>query len=256
MIICHFNDWHLPYAIASLKRQSQKAYTILVDDGSAPQFKKALPHIDLGETIQMPANEGIGHARNVGLSRALRNKCDFIGFLDSDGIADPLFVEKAIECLIYDNDLLGVSARKGLANPKARIARIKYRYKIYKKDDFQIDCSMFKKEAFQRGMIPDRRSGEDSVFILSFRLGELSKLDVPYYHFERESLREFLRDEYYGAFHSFKANHKKTFLQILLTPFTSAKMIMRNRWILEGLFFPFRQLVWLLGYLNGSRSVS
>jgi glycosyltransferase involved in cell wall biosynthesis len=256
MIICHFNDWHLPYAVASLKRQSQKTYTILVDDGSASQFKRALPRIDDVETIQMPTNKGIGHARNVGLSQALKNRCDFIGFLDSDGIADPSFIERALECLICNNDLLGVSARKGLANPKARTARIKYRYKIYKKDDFQIDCSLFKKEALQRRMIPNRRSGEDSVFILSFRSGELSKLDIPYYHFEREGIREFFRDEYYGAFYSFKTNHKKTFLQILMTPFTSAKMIFRNHWILEGLLFPFRQLVWLTGYLNGNRLAS
>jgi len=251
MIICHFNDTHLPYAIASLKRQSKKVHILLVDDGSDLEFKKAYAHIKDVESIEIPKNLGIGHARNLGLSHALQSKFDFIGFLDSDGISHPLFVEKAVDNLTQHKNLLGVAAKKGIANPDVRIARVKYRYKIYKKDDFQLDCSLFKAKAFENKWIPDRRAGEDSVFIKLFKEGQLSKLDLPYFHFERENIKDFFRDEYYGAYYGYKTDLSKTFKQFLMTPYSSSKMILMNLWILEGLLFPFRQLVWLIGYLNG-----
>jgi len=254
MIICYFNDLHLPYAIASLKRQSKKVHILLVDDGSNLEFKKAYIHTKNIETIEIPQNKGIGHARNVGLSHALQRNCEFIGFLDSDGISHPLFVEEAVDRLTHDKSLLGVAAKKGIANPDVRIARVKYRYKIYKKDGFQLDCSLFKAEAFENKRIPDRRAGEDSVFILLFKEGELSKLNLSYFHFERESIQTFLRDEFYGAYYSYKTNITRTLMQLLITPYSSVKMILTNHWILEGLLFPFRQFIWLLGYLLGSSS--
>lgn len=255
MIICNFNDSHLPYAVASLKRQSKKVDIILVDDGSTQEFRRTYKRMKNVEKVELPQNKGIGHARSVGLSLASRKNYDLIGFLDSDGIAHPLFVEEALDRLIHDKNLLGVCANKGLANPNVRIAKVKYRYKIFKKDDFQLDCSLFKRQAFDKNKIPDRRAGEDSVFILSFKQEELSKLSVPYYHFERENLRDFFRDEYYGAYYGYKADSVRIFMRFLLTPFTSQKMILRNHWILEGLLFPFRQLVWFTGYLMGSDSI-
>lgn len=252
MIVCHFEDLHLPFALASLKQQTEKPHVILVDDASESQFRKAYAHVRDIEIIELSKNEGIGHARNVGLKYALRLGCDFIGFLDSDGIAHPRFVEEAVGWLNSNTGVLGVCAKKGLANPYSRVARMKYRYKTYKKDEFQLDCSLFRREAFER-RVPERRVGEDSVFILSFTPGKLAKLGIPYYHFECESFVDFFRDEYVGAYHSYKAGHKRVFSQILLTAFTSAKMIFMNRWFMEGLLFPFRQFVWLIGYLNGSR---
>jgi len=254
MIICHFNDPHLPYALASLKKQSKKTDIILVDDCSNLEFRKAYTHIKDVETIEISQNRGIGHARNVGLSHALQRNYDFIGFLDSDGIAHSSFVEKAVNCLAHDKNLLGVAAKKGIANPHVRIARTKYRYKIYKKDGFQLDCSLFKAGAFENKRIPERRAGEDSVFIQLFKEGELSKLDLPYFHFERKNIQTFFKDEFYGAYYGYKTNVTRTLMSLLITPYSSLKMILINRWILEGLLFPFRQFVWLLGYLLGSSS--
>jgi glycosyltransferase involved in cell wall biosynthesis len=254
MIICQFNDPHLPYAIASLKRQSKNVDIILVDDGSDRKFRKVYSHVKNVKIIELAQNKGIGHARNVGLSHALQRNYDFIGFLDSDGIAHPLFVEEAVSHLKSHKNLLGVAAKKGIANPDVRIARVKYRYKIYKKDGFQLDCSLFKAEAFENKRIPDRRAGEDSVFILLFKEGELSKLNLSYFHFERESIQTFLRDEFYGAYYSYKTNITRTLMQLLITPYSSVKMILTNHWILEGLLFPLRQFIWLLGYLLGSSS--
>jgi glycosyltransferase involved in cell wall biosynthesis len=249
MIICHFNDLHLPYAVASLKNQSQKVNIFLVDDGSRSEFKRIFAHFRGIEVEEIPKNKGIGYARDVGLSRALQTGCDFVGFLDSDGIAHPRFVEKAVERLKNDRKLLGVAAKKGLANPQVRIAKVKYRYKIYKKDSFQLDCSLFKAKALSNLRIVDRRSGEDSVLIQSFKEDELSKIDLPYFHFERESVQEFFRDEFYGAYYGCKFNVKKMLTQLLVTPYSSLKMILINHWVLEGLFFPFRQFVWALGFL-------
>jgi hypothetical protein len=178
---------------------------------------------------------------------------DFVGFLDSDGIVHSSFVEKAVSCLENNPSLLGVAAKKGIANPNIRIAKVKYRYKIYKKDGFQIDCSLFKAEAFSDRRILDRRSGKDSILIQSFQEGELAKVNVPYFHFERESVQAFFRDEFYGAYYGYKGNMAKTFFQILITPYTSVKMVFRNRWFLEGLLFPVRQFVWVLGFLLGVR---
>lgn len=248
MIICHFNDPYLPHAIASLKKQSKKTDIILVDDGSDPQFKRLYKDV---KTIELIQNRGVGYARKVGLDYALERNHDFIGFLDSDGIAHHLFVEKAVDHLRKHNGLQGVSAKKGIANPNNRIAMMKYRYKTYKKDDFQLDCSLFKTEAFEKRKISDRRVGEDSVFIQSFTEEKLSKLNLPYYHFEREDIRSFLRDEFYGAYYSYKTKLTKTVMQFLITPYSSMKMILRKRWILEGLLFHLRQFIWFIGYLLG-----
>lgn len=251
MIICHYNDSHLPYAVASLKNQSQEVGIYLVDDGSRPEFKRTFANFKNIEVEQNLRNKGIGYARDVGLSHVLHTGCDFVGFLDSDGIAHRLFVERAIERLRNDRNLLGVAAKKGLANPQVRIAKVKYRFKIYKKDSFQLDCSLFKAKAFSNRKIVDRKSGEDSVLLQSFKEGELSKIDLPYFHFERESVREFFRDEFYGAYYGYKFNVKKMLTQLLVTPYSSLKMIFRNHWLLEGLLFPFRQFVWVLGFLLG-----
>ena len=265
MIICHFNDPHLPYAIASLKKQSKKTDIILVDDGflfresgtgktvvkyvsELPQFKQFYKDMKI---IEPPQTRGIGYARNIGLNYALKTKYDFVGFLDSDGIAHPLFVEKAVNHLKKHKNLLGVSAKKGIANPDIRIARVKYRYKIYKKDDFELNSSLFRAEACKNRKIPDRIVGEDSVFIRSFSQGELGKLDLPFYHFERETIQSFLRDEFYGAYYSYKTNLTKTVIQFLITPYSSMKIILRKHWILEGLLFPLRQFIWFIGYLLG-----
>jgi glycosyltransferase involved in cell wall biosynthesis len=254
MIICHYNDIHLPYAIASLKNQSQKVSIFLIDDGSRPEFKRMFTRFKGIEIEEIPKNKGIGYARDVGLSRALQTGCDFVGFLDSDGIAHPSFVEKAVERLRNERKLLGVAAKKGLANPQVRIAKVKYRYKIYKKDSFQLDCSLFKAKAFSNKRILGRRSGEDSILLQSFKQDELSKLNVPYFHFERESISAFFRDEFYGAYYGYKGNMAKTFFQILITPHTSLKMVIRNHWFLEGLLFPVRQFVWFFGFLLGVKS--
>jgi glycosyltransferase involved in cell wall biosynthesis len=251
MLICHFNDPHLPCAVESLKKQSRKVRITVIDDGSDSKHKQIFASFMDVEIIEISQNKGIGYARGTGLSHALQKNCDFIGFLDSDGIAHPTFVEKAVEHLKNSRNLLGISAKKGLANPQVRIAKVKYRYKIYKKDSFQLDCSLFKAKALASRRIPYRKSGEDSVLIQSFKEGELSKIDLPYFHFERESVREFFRDEFYGAYYGYKFNVKKMLMQLLVTPYSSLKMIIRNYWFLEGLLFPFRQFVWVLGFLLG-----
>ena len=254
MIICHYNDPHLSSAIASLKNQSQEVSIFLVDDGSRPEFKRVIAHFKGVKIEEIQENRGIGYARDLGVRRALQSSCDFVGFLDSDGVAHRLFVERAVERLKNDGKLLGVAAKKGLANPQIRIAEVKYRYKIYKKDSFQLDCSLFKAKAFSNRRIPARRSSEDSILLQSFKQDELSKLNVPYFHFERESISAFFRDEFYGAYYGYKGNMTKTFFQILITPYTSLKMVIRNHWFLEGLLFPVRQFVWLLGFLLGAKS--
>ncbi len=226
----------------------------MVDDGSSPEFKKIFSDFEDVEIVELSGNMGIGYARKVGLSLALKNNCDFIGFLDSDGIAHPLFVEKAVEQLKENGRLLGLSAKKGLANPDVRIAKIKYRYKIYREDSFQLDCSLFKAEALANRKIPDRKSSEDSVLLQFFKNGELSKLDLPYFHFERESIPSFFRDEFYGAYYGYNYDVGKVLVRLAITPYSSLKMIIKNSWVLEGLFFPFRQLIWVLGFLLGKKA--
>jgi len=248
MIVCHYNDPHLSHAVNSLKNQSKKTDIVLVDDGSAQQFKHFYKNVKIINLIQ---NRGIGHARSVGINYTLNRRFNFIGFLDSDGIAHPRFIEKAIQYLENNKNILGVSARKDVANPKSRIALVKYHYKIYKEDNFQLDCSLFRTEAIKGRTMPDRIVGEDSVFIGSFSEGALRKLNLPYYHFEREDIRSFFRDEFYGAYYSFKSNPMRITKQFLATPFSSLKMILVKRWVLEGVLFPLRQLIWLCGYLMG-----
>lgn len=253
MLVCFFNDVHLSHSILSLKKQSIKTDIVVVDDGSTLEYRKVYSNIDDLVILRISKNLGIGHARNVGLNYALKKDYDYIGFLDSDGIAHFRFIETALSKFSNNQNMLGVCARKDVANSYIRVARIKYRYKIFKRDDFQLDCSLFRRRAFEKRIIPNRRSGEDSVFILSFEKENLSKLIVPYYHFERENLKEFFRDEYYGTYQGYKPDFSATIRQFLLTPLSSLKMILKNGWILEGLLFPFRQTICLIGYLMGNR---
>ena len=149
-------------SIANMARaQTRKPDIVLVDDGflhrsheggkttvrhvsEIPYFAGLCKDVHIIEPTQ---TRGIGYARDIGLKYAIRRNYEFIGFLDSDGVAHHSFVEKAVIQLHRQSNLLGVCARKGIANPKIRIARLKYRYKIYKRDDFQLDCNLFKAKA-------------------------------------------------------------------------------------------------------------
>jgi len=250
MVVCHFNDPHLSYAINSLKKQSRKTSIVIVDDGSDPKFKRVYQNVKI---IELPQNRGVGYARNIGLNYALERNYDYIGFLDSDGVAHSLFIQKAVDYLNSHGNILGVSAKKDIANPSCKIAMLKYRYKIFARDDFQIDCSLFKAKALKNRNIPSRRVAEDSVFLRSFSQNELSKLSIPYHHFERSNIPVYFKDEFYGAFYSCKPRDEfqKVLKRFLITPYSSIKMILVKGWFLEGLFFPLRQMVWLTGFLIG-----
>lgn len=71
-------------AVNSILRQGYEAYeVIVVDDGSADHTADVIGKIqdDRIRYIKLPENQGVAHARNVGIQEA---KYDYIAFLDSD----------------------------------------------------------------------------------------------------------------------------------------------------------------------------
>lgn len=245
MIIPYYNDRHLPLAADSLRKQSICTDIVVVDDAStlSPALPKDIP------TIRLSQNSGVGCALNAGIKYAFGRGYKYIGVLASDAIAHRFFIESAIKSLTLHPTVLGVSAKKGIANGYSRIARLKFHYKIYKEDAFQMDCSLYRRETFLTHRIPNARSGEDSVFIQSFQKGQLAKIGPEYYHFEKERVQDFFRDEFYGPYYCVK--FKIPLKQLAATPVSSLKMILLRHWFLEGLLFPFRQFVWVLGFLFG-----
>jgi glycosyltransferase involved in cell wall biosynthesis len=83
-------------AIASVLAQSYQAREIIVvDDGSDPPIGERIqPLAENVQLIRLPANRGVGAARNVGMMAA---QAEYIAFLDSDDTWEPRRLELAKE---------------------------------------------------------------------------------------------------------------------------------------------------------------
>jgi glycosyltransferase involved in cell wall biosynthesis len=99
VIIPCYNDYkYINEAIRSINNQTYKnVEIIIIDDGSDLQTKEVLKNIfQENLTIIYQKNLGPSAARNNGIKSA---KGDFILTLDADDYFEPIFVEKAINCL-------------------------------------------------------------------------------------------------------------------------------------------------------------
>ena len=98
LIATYNRDKLLLNTINSIKKQSYKNYLIcVVDDGSEVNVRSFLDENEKLKIIRLPKNKGANFAKNEGLEY-LKNKCDFITFIDDDDE----FSENAFEEFIKD----------------------------------------------------------------------------------------------------------------------------------------------------------
>ena len=81
-------------AVQSVLAQSSRAREIIVvDDGSAPPISREIRKLGGNvRLIRLPVNQGVSHARNVGVLAA---EAEYIAFLDSDDTWEPRRLELA-----------------------------------------------------------------------------------------------------------------------------------------------------------------
>jgi len=247
VIIPYYNDIHITEAVDSVLNQTVKTDCIIVDDAS-----DYLPHLTKKVTVvRHNKNKGPGYAVNTGLKIVLKNKYEYIGIMASDAILSSRFIEEALKYL-HGSNVSGVCAERKLANKENRVAQLSYRYVIYKGQHFQLDASLWKKGVFTIHHIPDLRQAEDAMFILSFKDKRQLKIIKPsYLHYEPENVKEFLWKTFVYAKGLYMQSGFKTVKLFLATPITCMKMLLIQKWIVESLFFPLRQLIRLIGFLRG-----
>ncbi len=214
---------------------------ILVNDSDVPLIyeHRRVTIIDNGR------NMGVGASRDRGVRVALERNYDLIGFVDSDSVLSKQWRSEC-EKTLSDPEVLGVSGLALNPNQRARIARVKFVLKDYglkRGVPFQIDCSLFRPEAFRHASFGGRKFGEDAYFIRQLDQHRLrvNKNAISYHH-EVDSIRIYFRKEILGALYSVAAPVRVAH-NLLLTPWTCVKMLMRWR---ENPDYPFAALVWLL----------
>jgi glycosyltransferase involved in cell wall biosynthesis len=92
--------WEIKDAAESVTRQKRdgiRAEIIVVDDGSRPPMRDALiPYLPLITLINLPKNQGVSYARNIGAERAAGR---YLAFLDSDDIFLPGKLARQLEVM-------------------------------------------------------------------------------------------------------------------------------------------------------------
>ncbi|KJD35929.1 hypothetical protein PW52_09405 [Tamlana sedimentorum] len=109
IIPCYNDGQYIMQALQSLYNQTLlPEQIIIVDDGSNAATRNVLKQIEHpGVHIVYQENKGVSHARNTAISLA---KTDYILNLDADDYYEPTFIEKAVEVLNDNKQLVAVSS--------------------------------------------------------------------------------------------------------------------------------------------------
>jgi glycosyltransferase involved in cell wall biosynthesis len=202
-------------------------------------------------------NLGVGISRNRGVRLALEQGYELIGFVDSDSVVSRSWRSQC-EKTLEDPSVFGVSGLALNPNQKSRIARIKFLFKDYGRRRSippQIDCSLFRREAFLLSDFGTRRAGEDSYFLRGIgpERVRVNEFAISYHH-EVESIRTYFKKEIVGALHSL-SRPVRAARSLLLTPLTCFKMLLRWRrhpdYAWASLTWLVRQIVWNMAYAVG-----
>ena len=107
VIICVWNQEDLiKRALDSIPKR-EDIEIIVVDDGSTDNTLKNLKAYPNITVISLPENNGIGHARNIGLENA---HGEYVHFLDSD---DYLYTDEYLKVLdLLDADIVYINLKK------------------------------------------------------------------------------------------------------------------------------------------------
>jgi glycosyltransferase involved in cell wall biosynthesis len=226
---------------------------ILVNDSSVPLEVKQ-PGVSV---LDNGRNLGVGVSRDRGVALATSRGYDFIGFVDADSILSATW-KREIDTVLQNDAVLGVSGLALNPNQRSRIARIKFLFKQYGRRTgvpFQIDCSMFKREAFQTANFGGLRIGEDSYFMHHIDMSRTRVCESAIsYHHEVDSARAFFRKEIVGAFFSL-SKPLSVVKGFLMTPYTCAKMAALRKkspdYPAAALVWAIRQIVWSIAFVAG-----
>lgn len=226
---------------------------ILVNDSETPlKFDNKRVAI-----VDNKRNMGVGISRNRGVNLALNKGYDLIGFVDSDSVISRNW-RRECEKTLAKPGILGVSGLALNPNQSSRIARVKFVFKDYRRRKgipFQIDCSLFKREAFSLSNFGKRRIGEDSYFLQKLDRNALvvNEKAISFHH-EVESTRDFFRKEIVGALYSL-SSHRSVAQGFLLTPLTCFKMLRRWKrhydYSCAAIIWLIRQIAWNMAYVIG-----
>lgn len=109
IIPCYNDGIYIIEAVNSILNQTLKAdKIIIVDDGSNAETKKVLEKIKHARLeIIYQENKGVSNARNKAIAVA---KTDYILNLDADDYFEPSFIEKAVDVLNNNNQIVAVSS--------------------------------------------------------------------------------------------------------------------------------------------------
>ena len=112
VVICAYNaEQHIEKSLRSICEQTYSNIEILViDDASTDTTRTIVEKIAKKDAriclVTLTTNKGIAHARQVGLE----NVCyDWLLFLDADDIALPEMIEKQVQKLTEDSNIIAVS---------------------------------------------------------------------------------------------------------------------------------------------------
>lgn len=109
IIPCYNDGRYILEAVNSILNQTLKAEKIIiVDDGSNAETKKVLKNIKHSSVeIIYQENKGVSNARNTAIALA---RTDYILNLDADDYFEPSFIEKAVDVLDNNNQVVAVSS--------------------------------------------------------------------------------------------------------------------------------------------------
>ncbi|OQB15157.1 MAG: Undecaprenyl-phosphate mannosyltransferase [Firmicutes bacterium ADurb.Bin193] len=90
---------NIGHVLNGIKKTCPDIDVLVIDDGSSDDSYRVCVESGVGEVIKLPANLGIGGARQTGFKYALYNDYDIVIQMDGDGQHDPACIEKMISQL-------------------------------------------------------------------------------------------------------------------------------------------------------------
>lgn len=139
VIICAYNaEKYIERALRSICDQSYKNLEIIViddasTDATALQIASIIEADERIRIISLRVNGGIAHARQVGLESTSH---DWLLFFDADDVALPSMIEKQVEVLRSDPNIIGVSTYSYLCGDNEDEIIAEQRVGITTKEEF------------------------------------------------------------------------------------------------------------------------
>jgi len=206
--------------LESLLNQSFKPHEIIVVDHSddrTPEIAK-----QMGAKVIRVSRKGRGYARNIGIREAVG---DIIVFIDSDCIAHPLWLENLIKEFEKNTAIAGVSGNVYVANSEKLIAALIDKITRNKPHYATWNIAYRKKVLLEVGGFNEELDTCEDLE-LAWRILEkgysiVFEPKAIVYHYHREKLLDFLKQQYkygLGVAKARKIHHKSNIKSLLIIP--------------------------------------